>query len=60
VGSDVIVVTWLSTSEQLDHLRLAAEIAGIEVDQIVLPEERELVVRGLTLHYLDWGPAGAQ
>jgi pimeloyl-ACP methyl ester carboxylesterase len=51
-------VTWLSTSEQLDHLRLAAEIADIEVDSIVLPEERELVVRGLTLHYLDWGTRG--
>jgi esterase len=44
-----------SVDQQLDHLRLAAEIADIEVDSIVLPEERELVVRGLTLHYLDWG-----
>jgi hypothetical protein len=34
---DVIAVTWLSTSEQLDHLRLAAEIADIEVDSIRRP-----------------------
>jgi pimeloyl-ACP methyl ester carboxylesterase len=52
------VVAWLSPSEELDHLRLAAEIAGIEADPIVLPEERALVVRGLTLRYLDWGTAG--
>jgi esterase len=51
-------VTWPSTSEQLDHLRLAAKIAGIKVDSIVLPEERDLVVRGLNLHYLDWGTCG--
>jgi pimeloyl-ACP methyl ester carboxylesterase len=54
----VTVATWLSPSEELDHLRLAAKIAGIEADPIVLPEERELVVRGLTLHYLDWGTCG--
>jgi esterase len=52
------VATWLSPSEELDHLRLAAKIAGIEADPIVLPEERELVVDGLTLHYLDWGTGG--
>ena len=52
------MVTWLSPSEGLDHLRLAAEIAGIEADPIVLPQERELVVRGLALHYLDWGTCG--
>jgi esterase len=51
-------VTWLSTSEQLDHLRLAAKIAGIEVGPLVLPEERDVVVRGLKLHYLDWGTCG--
>jgi pimeloyl-ACP methyl ester carboxylesterase len=54
----VTVATWLSPSEELDHLRLAAKIAGIEADPIVLPEERELVVGGLTLHYLDWGTGG--
>jgi pimeloyl-ACP methyl ester carboxylesterase len=49
------VDAWLSSSEELDHLRLAAEIAGIDADPIVLPEEHELEVGGLTLHYLDWG-----
>lgn len=47
------MVTWLSPSEGLDHLRLAAEIAGIEADPIVLPQERELVVRGLAVSVRD-------
>lgn len=49
------MVTRLSRSEELDHLRLAAKIASIEVEPIVLPEERELVVNALALNYLDWG-----
>jgi pimeloyl-ACP methyl ester carboxylesterase len=45
-------------SEALAHLRLASEIAGIEVDELVLPTEHDIVVDGLRLHYLDWGRRG--
>jgi pimeloyl-ACP methyl ester carboxylesterase len=37
---------------------MASEIAGIEVDELVLPAEHDLVVDGLRLHYLDWGRRG--
>src|SRR4051794_31152425 len=43
--------------EALAHLRLAVRIAGLEVDELVLPTEHDVVVGGLRLHYLDWGSA---
>jgi pimeloyl-ACP methyl ester carboxylesterase len=48
----------LSTAERLDHLRLGAEIAGVAVGELVLPEEHDVVVNGVRLHYLDWGGDG--
>lgn len=42
----------------LAHLRLAAEVAGMEVNEVVAPDEHHLVVDGLRLHYLDWGRRG--
>src|SRR5229473_8110857 len=45
-------------AEELEHLKLVADISGIDAE-IVLPEQRHVVVNGLRLHYLDWGgPAG--
>lgn len=41
----------------LEHLRLAAEVAGIAVDP-ALPASRHAVIGGLRLHYLDWGASG--
>ena len=35
----------------------AARAAGIDPPAIVLPEDREVVLGGLRLHYLDWGNA---
>jgi pimeloyl-ACP methyl ester carboxylesterase len=32
------------------HLRLAASIAGLDVDEFVLPPEHDVVVEGLRLH----------
>jgi esterase len=52
------VASWLSSSEELEHLRLAAKVADMEAEPIVLPDEREVVAGGLSLHYLDWGTAG--
>jgi esterase len=45
----------LSQPGALEHLRLATAVAGLNVDELALPDERDLVVGGLRLHYLDWG-----
>jgi esterase len=42
-------------ADAVAHLRLASELAGLEVDEVVAPVERHIVVDGLRLHYLDWG-----
>jgi esterase len=45
-------------ADALEHARLAADVAGLDLDEVVLPAERDLVVDGLRLHYLDWGQSG--
>src|SRR5947209_10217721 len=45
-------------SEALAHLRLASDVAGIEVAELALAAEHDVVVDGLRLHYLDWGRRG--
>jgi len=42
-------------AEQLEHLQMAVQVAGVEVSEIVLPEDRDIKVGALRLHYLDWG-----
>jgi pimeloyl-ACP methyl ester carboxylesterase len=44
-----------SCDDDSSHLRLAADLAGIDVAEIVTPTSRDVVVDGLRLHYLDWG-----
>lgn len=44
----------LDPGEELEHLRLASTVAGIEAD-VVLPDHHYLAGGGLRLHYLDWG-----
>ena len=48
----------LQASEQLEHLKLAAEVAGLEVPRFTLPEDHDVVVNRMRFHYLDWGTAG--
>ena len=48
----------IAASEKLDHLRLGVEVAGVEVPEFVLPQDRDVVLRGMRLHYLDWGTQG--
>lgn len=48
----------VSPREQLEHHRLAADLAGVNVDEFVLPKHEHVIVNGLRLHYLDWGQAG--
>jgi esterase len=45
-----------SQAEALAHLRLASEIAGLGASDVVVPTDHHLVVDGLRLHCLDWGP----
>jgi pimeloyl-ACP methyl ester carboxylesterase len=45
----------IDAAEQLEHLKLAMEVAGLKGPEVVLPEDRELKVGNLRLHYLDWG-----
>jgi pimeloyl-ACP methyl ester carboxylesterase len=46
-----------SEAEALAHLRLASEIAGLELDELALPTRHHVVLDGLRIHYLDWGNA---
>jgi esterase len=48
----------VAKGEALDHLRLAAELAGVDAADPSLPEDKDVVVNGLRLHYLDWGGEG--
>lgn len=47
----------LEPAEELEHLKLAARISGIEAE-IVLPRCCEITMPRMRLHYLDWGTAG--
>lgn len=49
----------LTADDQLAHLRLAAEVAGLEGVEVVLPDDHHAVLDGMRLHYLDWGTAGS-
>jgi hypothetical protein len=42
-----------SLREDLEHYRLAAEIAGLEIRHFCIPERRHVIVGGMRL-YLDW------
>ncbi len=44
----------LSAAEQIDHLKLSAQHAGLNLAQVALPESHHVVVGRMRLHYLDW------
>jgi esterase len=44
---------------ELDHLRLALEIAGMQVPEVVLPTSHHVLLRNHRFHYLDWGGRGS-
>jgi pimeloyl-ACP methyl ester carboxylesterase len=48
----------LTADDQLQHLRLAADLAGFERLEVVLPDDHDVVLGGMRLHYLDWGTEG--
>src|SRR5262245_36159761 len=45
-------------TEELAHLRLAAELSGLDVESVALPASHHVVLGGMRLHYLDWGSHG--
>ncbi|MGH8013996.1 MAG: alpha/beta fold hydrolase [Candidatus Binataceae bacterium] len=45
----------LNTSEQLEHLKLSADYAGLKIPQFILPESRQTIIGRMRFHYLDWG-----
>ncbi len=48
----------LSADEFRAHLELSAAVAGVPLPELVLPEERHLLLRRMRFHYLDWGTPG--
>jgi pimeloyl-ACP methyl ester carboxylesterase len=48
----------MNRAEQIDMLRKALEIAGLATDEVVLPEDRHVIVGAMRFHYLDWGGHG--
>ena len=42
-------------AEALELLRRAARAAAVDAPEIVLPQDRDLLARGMRFHYLDWG-----
>lgn len=50
----------LDTSEQLEHLQLAASHAGLKLPELVLPQSRQTILGRMRFHYLDWGIEGNQ
>jgi esterase len=47
----------LAPSDALEHLRLAAEINGLDAE-VVVPADNDLILGGMRFHYLDWGGEG--
>ena len=42
-------------SAHLAHQRRAAHTAGLSIDRFVVADDRDAVIDGIRLHYLDWG-----
>jgi esterase len=42
-------------ADELIHLRRAAEVAAVEIEDVVLPTDKQAVLGGMRFHYLDWG-----
>ena len=48
----------MDTTGQIEMLRKAVEIAGLSPREVVLPEDRQVIVGSMRFHYLDWGGSG--
>ena len=43
---------------EYDQYRLACELSGVTVSAFVRPDDHDVVLDGIRLHYLDWGGQG--
>jgi pimeloyl-ACP methyl ester carboxylesterase len=48
----------MNRSEELELYRTALKIAGLSPNAIALPDDQQMIVGSMRLHYLDWGGAG--
>jgi esterase len=48
----------MDRAEQLEMLRIAVEIAGLDARKIDLPQDHQLIIGSMRFHYLDWGGDG--
>ena len=48
----------LSADEFRIHLELSATMAGVQLPEIVLPDDRDILLHRMRFHYLDWGTKG--
>ena len=48
----------LSSEEYRDHLQSTSVRAGFRFDEVVLPDERQVAVGGMSFRCLDWGTEG--
>ena len=47
----------ITATENTEHYRLAARLAGLQIGEFSLPVEHHVVLDGMRFHYLDWGTA---
>jgi len=52
-----VVARLVADPSDLEVTRYAVERMGVDVPEVVLPEHGRRLIRGLRLHYLDWGTA---
>jgi esterase len=48
----------MDKAEQLEMFRKALQMAGLSAVDVVLPEDRHVIVGPMRFHYLDWGGGG--
>lgn len=48
----------IEESEQIEHLKLSADMAGLKLPEVLLPESHHIVIHKMRFHYLDWGIKG--
>src|ERR1700678_3517742 len=49
----------IQPTDELAMFRTALEIAGLRPDALRMPDDRQVIVGSIRLHYLDWGGSGS-
>src|SRR5207302_4930346 len=58
IDREPVAAMSLSAAEYREHLETTAVRAGFSFDGVVLPQDHEVQVGRMRLHYLDWGGKG--